>query len=71
VRFCPVLPITANEAAYKRVHGPAALEEAWLQAGTDLRDPGRREPAAIAHRPRRRSGDDAIQRPSDGPVGQT
>jgi hypothetical protein len=47
VRFCPVLPITANEAAYKRVHGPAALEEAWLQAGTDLRDPARPEvPAA-------------------------
>jgi hypothetical protein len=48
VRFCPVLPITANEAAYKRVHGSAALEEAWLQTGTDLRDPARREPAAIA-----------------------
>jgi hypothetical protein len=47
VRFCPVLPITDNEAAYKRVHGPAALEEAWLQAGTDLRDPARPEPAAI------------------------
>jgi hypothetical protein len=47
VRFCPVLPITANEAAYKRVHGPAALEEAWLQTGTDLRDPARPEvPAA-------------------------
>ena len=47
VRFCPVLPITDNEAVYKRVHGPAALEEAWLQAGTDLRDPARPEPAAI------------------------
>lgn len=47
VRFCPVLPITANEAAYKRVHGSAALEEGWLQAGTDLRDPARPElPAA-------------------------
>jgi hypothetical protein len=47
VRFCPVLPITANEAAFKRVHGPAALEEAWLQAGTDLRDPARPEPRAV------------------------
>jgi len=47
VRFCPVLPITTNEAAFKRVHGPAALEAAWLQAGTDLRDPARPElPAA-------------------------
>lgn len=47
VRFCPVLPITANEAAFKRVHGPAALEAAWLQAGTDLRDPARPEPDAV------------------------
>lgn len=47
VRFCPVLPITNNEAAFKRVHGAAALEKAWLQAGTDLRDPARPElPAA-------------------------
>jgi hypothetical protein len=47
VRFCPVLPITANEAAFKRVHGPAALEDAWLQDGIDLRDPARPEPGAI------------------------
>ena len=43
VRFFPVLPMTANEAAWKRAHGAAALEAAWLAAGTDLRDPQRRE----------------------------
>jgi hypothetical protein len=47
VRFCPVLPITDNEAAFKRVHGPAALEDLWLRAGTDLRDPARPEPDAV------------------------
>lgn len=39
VRFFPLLPMTANEAAYKRVHGAAALQEQWLGHGTDLRDP--------------------------------
>ncbi|AEW96372.1 hypothetical protein SCATT_40010 [Streptantibioticus cattleyicolor NRRL 8057 = DSM 46488] len=39
VRFFPLLPMTANEAAWKRVHGAAALQERWLAAGTDLRDP--------------------------------
>jgi hypothetical protein len=39
VRFFPVLPMTPAEAAWKRVHGAAALEERWLAAGTDLRDP--------------------------------
>lgn len=39
VRFLPLLPMTQNEAAWKRVHGAAALEERWLQHGTDLRDP--------------------------------
>lgn len=39
VRFLPLLPMTANEAAWKRVHGAAALEERWLAQGTDLRDP--------------------------------
>ncbi|MCL9758361.1 suppressor of fused domain protein [Frankia sp. AiPa1] len=43
IRFLPVLPMTANEAAYKRVHGPDALRQRWLAAGTDLRDPTRRE----------------------------
>ncbi len=41
VRFLPVLPMTAEEAAYKRVHGAAALEALWLRSGTDLRDPQR------------------------------
>jgi hypothetical protein len=41
VRFLPLLPMTPNEAAWKRVHGAAALQERWLAAGTDLRDPAR------------------------------
>jgi hypothetical protein len=39
VRFLPLLPVTPNEAAWKRVHGAAALHDRWLAAGTDLRDP--------------------------------
>ncbi|MGP4000898.1 suppressor of fused domain protein [Streptomyces sp. 8N706] len=42
VRFLPLLPMTANEAAWKRVHGAGALEKRWLAHGTDLRDPQRR-----------------------------
>ena len=45
VRFLPLLPMTPNEAAWKRVHGAEALEERWLAAGTDLRDPHRAEVA--------------------------
>ncbi|MET8679209.1 suppressor of fused domain protein [Streptomyces sp. NPDC004647] len=41
VRFLPLLPMTANEAAWKRVHGAGALEKRWLGRGTDLRDPQR------------------------------
>ncbi|WP_030204006.1 suppressor of fused domain protein [Streptomyces sp. NRRL S-87] len=41
VRFLPLLPMTPNEAAWKRVHGAAALQERWLTHGTDLRDPRR------------------------------
>jgi hypothetical protein len=41
VRFYPLLPMTADEAAWKRVRGAVALEERWLAAGTDLRDPDR------------------------------
>jgi hypothetical protein len=44
VRFLPVLPMTPNEAAYKRVHGAVPLRQRWLAAGTDLRDPERGEP---------------------------
>jgi hypothetical protein len=41
VRFLPLLPMTPNEAAWKRVHGAQALQERWLNHGTDLRDPAR------------------------------
>ena len=39
VQFLPLLPMTPGEAAFKRVHGAAALQELWLRHGTDLRDP--------------------------------
>ncbi|MEU9133050.1 suppressor of fused domain protein [Kitasatospora sp. NPDC048540] len=42
VRFLPLLPMTPNEAAFKRVQGAEALQERWLRHGTDLRDPQRR-----------------------------
>ncbi|GAA2650134.1 suppressor of fused domain protein [Streptomyces vastus] len=42
VRFLPLLPMTPNEAAWKRVHGAQALQERWLTGGTDLRDPARK-----------------------------
>ncbi|MGW2599004.1 suppressor of fused domain protein [Streptomyces klenkii] len=41
VRFLPLLPMTPNEAAWKRVQGAEALQERWLKNGTDLRDPKR------------------------------
>jgi hypothetical protein len=43
VQFLPLLPMTPNEAAWKRVHGAEALEERWLAQGRDLRDPMRAE----------------------------
>lgn len=43
VQFLPLLPMTPNEAAWKRVHGAAALEERWLAQALDLRDPARPE----------------------------
>lgn len=39
VRFLPLLPMTPNEAAWKRVRGARELQERWLSHGTDLRDP--------------------------------
>jgi hypothetical protein len=42
VHFLPLLPMTPNEAAWKRVHGGQQLQERWLAHGTDLRDPLRR-----------------------------
>ncbi|MBB0245383.1 suppressor of fused domain protein [Streptomyces alkaliphilus] len=41
VRILPLLPMTPNEAAWKRVHGAEALRELWLSRGTDTRDPRR------------------------------
>jgi hypothetical protein len=45
VQILPLLPMTANENAWARVHGSDALTERWLHQGTDLRDPRR---AAVA-----------------------
>jgi Suppressor of fused protein (SUFU) len=39
VRFLPLLPMTHNEAAWKRARGARALLERWLAHGTDLSDP--------------------------------
>ncbi|MGW4254930.1 suppressor of fused domain protein [Streptomyces californicus] len=39
VRFLPLLPMTPNEAAWKRVRGAQELQERWLTHGTDVRDP--------------------------------
>jgi hypothetical protein len=39
--------MTATEAAWKRVHGAAALEHRWLEHGVDVRDPDR--PAVDLH----------------------
>ncbi len=41
VRFLPLLPMTQNEAAFKRARGGEELQERWLRHGTDLRDPHR------------------------------
>jgi len=43
VRFLPIHPMTAAEAAFKRINGADDLRRRWLAAGTDLRDPSRRE----------------------------
>ena len=45
VQFFPLLPMSAHETAWKGANGAAALQERWLAAGTDLRDPDR---AAVA-----------------------
>ncbi len=41
VQFFPLQPMTANEAAWRRVHGSAALQSRWVAEGIDLRDPER------------------------------
>lgn len=43
VRFLPVVPMTADEQAYKRIHGPDALAARWDEQGLDLTDPARRK----------------------------
>lgn len=45
VRFFPLLPMTPNEAAFKRARGAEALQERWLNRGTDLREPERADAA--------------------------
>lgn len=42
VRFHPVLPMTSGEAALSRAKGAGLVQQLWLDAGTDLRDPDRR-----------------------------
>jgi hypothetical protein len=42
VRFHPVLPMTGAEAALSRARGAGLIQQLWLDAGTDLRDPDRR-----------------------------
>jgi len=42
VQLLAVVPITATELAYRRIHGAVALREAWGEAGTDLRALDRR-----------------------------
>ena len=42
VRFHPVLPMTGGEAALCRAKGAGQVQQLWLDAGTDLRDPDRR-----------------------------
>lgn len=44
VRILEAVPVTHTEAAWVRVRGAEALEEAWSEAGVDVTDPGR--PAA-------------------------
>jgi hypothetical protein len=39
VRFLPLLPMTPNEAAWKRARGADALRGLWRRHGTDLADP--------------------------------
>ena len=56
VRFLPLLPMTPNEAAWKRVHGAQALQERWLRTARTcaIRCAGRcrwTEPAAPSCRP--------------------
>jgi hypothetical protein len=39
VTFLPVLPLTPQEAAFKRTHGPEALHLRWAEQKVDVTDP--------------------------------
>lgn len=41
VRFFPLIPMTKDEAAWKRAKCATALEQLWLEYGVDVRDPDR------------------------------
>lgn len=41
VQLLRAIPITANEAAWVRLKGAAALRDAWAEADIDIRDPHR------------------------------
>lgn len=42
VVFLAAVPITPTEAAWVRLKGAAAMRQAWLDDGVDVRDPARR-----------------------------
>lgn len=46
VKLLSLLPATASELAWARVHGSEALRQRWTEAGTDLSDLAR-EPVAL------------------------
>ncbi|MCW2505350.1 MAG: hypothetical protein JWO79_3634 [Actinomycetia bacterium] len=41
VEFLAVVPVSPSELAYRREHGPAALDQLWTARGVDVRDPWR------------------------------
>lgn len=47
IQFLEVIPIDADEQAYKRVHGPAALRALWAEQDIDPLEPDRR-PARLS-----------------------
>ena len=45
VIFLAAVPVTPTEAAWVRLKGAAAMRQAWLDDGVDVRDPARRAAA--------------------------